>query len=105
MFRIRGKPPTEFDGAACQGASAGRLRRGAVTLWTVLFMPVLLVLFFVVVEGVNLWLARVELENALESSALAAVKHWAESGSGPAPGWTDGAGRRPAVLLRQLDQR
>jgi Flp pilus assembly protein TadG len=66
-------------------------RRAMVSLWTLLMIPALLVLFAVVVEGVHLWLARVELENALESAALAAVKEWAESGSGPAPGWTEGA--------------
>lgn len=62
-----------------------------VALWTLLMVPVLLVMFAVVVEGVHLWLARVELENALEAAALAAVKEWAESGSGPAPNWTNGA--------------
>ncbi len=74
-------------------------RRGAVTLWTILFLPVLVILFAVMIEGVNLWLARVELENALEASALAAVKEWAEGGGGPAAGWTDtarGVGRQYA---------
>ncbi len=68
-----------------------RPRRAMVSLWTLLMIPALLVLFAVVVEGVHLWLARVELENALEAAALAAVKEWAESTSGPAPGWTEGA--------------
>ncbi len=66
-------------------------RRGVVSLWTLLMVPVLLVMFAVVVEGVHLWLARVELENALEAGALAAVKEWAESGSAPGSGWTAGA--------------
>jgi hypothetical protein len=30
----------------------------------------------------NLWVARVELENALEASSLAAVKHWGDAGGG-----------------------
>lgn len=68
-----------------------RAPRGVVALWTLLMIPVLVVLFAVVVEGVHLWLARVELENALEASALAAVKEWAETSSGPAAGWTANA--------------
>ena len=51
----------------------------------------LLVLFAVVVEGVHLWLARVELENAMEAAALAAVKEWAAWPSGPDSGWTHAA--------------
>lgn len=68
-----------------------RPHRGVVALWTLLVIPVLLVMFAVVVEGVHLWLARVELENALESAALAAVKEWAETGGSPASGWTSDA--------------
>ena len=54
-------------------------------------IPVLLVVLAVVVEGVHLWLARVELENGLEAAALAAVKEWAESGGMPAEYWTEQA--------------
>ena len=71
--------------------SGRRPPRGVVALWTLLMIPVLVVLFAVVVEGVHLWLARVELENALEASALAAVKEWAESTSGVQAGWTNNA--------------
>ncbi|TVS09303.1 MAG: hypothetical protein EA424_27475 [Planctomycetaceae bacterium] len=76
--------------------ACGRRRRAVVTLWTLLILPVLLVLFAVAVEGVHFWLARVELENALEAAALAAVKDWAESGSAPGPGWT-----HPARIVGQ----
>ena len=83
-----------------RGGSWGRLgnrpRRAVVTLWTLLMLPVLLVLFAVVVEGVHLWLARVELENAMEAAALAAVKEWAAWPSGPGPGWT-----QPARIVGQ----
>ncbi len=68
-----------------------RAPRGVVALWTLLMIPVLLVLFAVIVEGVHLWLARVELENAMEAGALAAVKEWAETPSGAAAGWTGNA--------------
>lgn len=67
------------------------LHRGIVSLWTLLMIPVLLIVLAVVVEGVHLWLARVELENGLEAAALAAVKEWAESGGMPAEYWTERA--------------
>jgi hypothetical protein len=35
-----------------------------------------------VVDIANLWLARIELKSALEASALAAVKEWADGGGG-----------------------
>jgi Putative Flp pilus-assembly TadE/G-like len=59
-----------------------RRRRGAVTLWMIIWLPCLLALFCVLVGIANLWLARVELENGLEASALAAVKHWGDAGGG-----------------------
>ena len=62
-------------------------RRGIATLWTILFIPVFLLLFIIAVEAGYLWLSRVELENALESAALAAVKEWAETPF-TGPGWT-----------------
>ena len=43
-------------------------------------MPIFVFLFIGVVMIGNIWLGRVELENALEAAALAAVKDWAESG-------------------------
>ena len=59
-----------------------RRRRGSATLWLIIWLPCLLTLFCVLVGVANLWLARVELENALEASALAAVKQWGENGGG-----------------------
>lgn len=56
-------------------------RRGFSTLWLILTLPIFLTLFAFVFEMGHLWLARVELENGLESAALAAVQTWAESGS------------------------
>ena len=58
-------------------------RRGTVTLWMVIWLPLLLALFSFLVGVGNLWLARVELENSLEASALAAVKQWGDAGGGP----------------------
>lgn len=57
-------------------------RRGSATLWMVLWLPCLMALFCVLVGIANLWLARVELENAMEAAALAAVKQWGEAGGG-----------------------
>lgn len=57
-------------------------RRGAVTVWMILAVPAMLTLLGVVTEVANLYLARTELTNALESSALAAVKHWGDAGGG-----------------------
>ena len=42
-------------------------------------LPIYVFLFVGVVMIGNIWLARVELENALEAAALAAVKDWAEN--------------------------
>lgn len=59
-----------------------RRRRGVAALWLILALPVLVILLGVVIEIGNIWLARVELENALESAALAAVKEWGSAGGG-----------------------
>jgi hypothetical protein len=57
-------------------------RRGFATLWLILTLPIFLILFGFVVELGHLWLARVELENALEAAARAAVKAWGDAGGG-----------------------
>jgi len=59
-----------------RGVRPTRARRGVVTLWVIVALPVLLVLVCLVIEIGNIWLARAELENALEAAALAAVKEW-----------------------------
>jgi Flp pilus assembly protein TadG len=55
-------------------------RRGAVTIWTILAVPFILTILCVVVELGGLWQARVQLENALEAAALAAVQEWGQQG-------------------------
>jgi Flp pilus assembly protein TadG len=55
-------------------------RRGAVTLWTILAVPFILTILCAVVELGGLWQARVQLENALEAGALAAVQEWGQQG-------------------------
>jgi Flp pilus assembly protein TadG len=55
-------------------------RSGVSTLWLILTLPVALCLLGVVVETGNLWLARVELTNALEAATLAGVDQWGDAG-------------------------
>lgn len=57
-------------------------RRGSATLWLVIWLPCLLALFSVLLGVSNLWLARVELENAVEAAALAAAKEWGDDQRG-----------------------
>jgi len=57
-------------------------RKGLSAVWLVVAIPVFIVLIAFMVNIANLWLARVELENALEASALAAVKEWGDAGGG-----------------------
>ena len=56
-------------------------RTGIALVWLILMLPVLFLLLCFVVEIGNLWLARAELETALESAALAAAKEWGDAGS------------------------
>jgi Flp pilus assembly protein TadG len=63
-------------------SKAKRSRRGSATLWMVIWLPCLLALFCALVGVANLWLARVELEHAMEAAALAAVKEWGDAGGG-----------------------
>lgn len=57
-------------------------RRGVATVWLVLFLPLFLLMLCFVIESGNLWMARSELESALEAAALAAVKEWGDTSGG-----------------------
>jgi hypothetical protein len=57
-------------------------RRGWATLWLIIWLPALLALFCALICIANLWLARVEAENAMEAAALAAVKQWGDASGG-----------------------
>ena len=65
-----------------QRSTLSNHRRGSATIWLLVALPVLLVLFCFVINIAQQWLARVELENALEAAALAAVKEWGDAGGG-----------------------
>ena len=60
-------------------------RRGVVTLWTLLCIPILVLVLLGVAEVNRLGQARVQLENALESAVLAAVEEWGQAGGGRQP--------------------
>lgn len=57
-------------------------RRGIAIAWLILFLPLFLLMLCLVIDIGNLWLARSELESALESAALAAVKEWGDASGG-----------------------
>ncbi|WP_339735387.1 pilus assembly protein TadG-related protein [uncultured Gimesia sp.] len=58
-------------------------RRGIAILWLIIWGSLFLTFFCVVLEIATLWQAQVEVQNALDSAALAAVKEWGEGGTGP----------------------
>lgn len=67
------------------GHSSARLRpqrRGVVTIWTILCMPLLMTILYAVAEVAHLWQARVQLENAVEAAVLATVQEWGRRGGG-----------------------
>ena len=59
-------------------------RRGVVTLWTLLCLPLLMLMLLVIAEYASTWHGRVQVENAVEAAALAAVQHWGDLGGGAA---------------------
>jgi Flp pilus assembly protein TadG len=58
-----------------------RHRRGLAGVWVIAAGPALLTMLCFTLEIGNLWLARGELETALEAAALAAVKEWRDTNS------------------------
>jgi Flp pilus assembly protein TadG len=57
-------------------------RRGSITVWTIICLPLLFSILYAVAEVGHLWQARAELENAIEAAALATVQEWGEQGGG-----------------------
>jgi hypothetical protein len=55
------------------------LRRGIATLWIILVLPAMFLMICYAVESGRLYLARQQLQTALESAALASVKDWCDS--------------------------
>ena len=56
-------------------------RHGISVLWLLLVLPLAAGMTLSVVEIGNLWIARAELENALEAATLAAAREWGEQGA------------------------
>jgi len=54
-------------------------RNGIAKLWLILVLPCMVVALCLIIEVSNLWIARAELETALEAAALAAVDDWGDT--------------------------
>lgn len=53
-------------------------RHGVATIWVIIASPAMLAMLVLVSDVSNLWLARVELENAVEAAALAGANVWGD---------------------------
>lgn len=51
-------------------------RRGIATVWVIAAVPTVVTLLIVLTDLGQIWEARMELENAAEAAALAAVRDW-----------------------------
>ncbi|NQV28906.1 MAG: Tad domain-containing protein [Rhodopirellula sp.] len=58
--------------------AVGSARSGIAIMWLIAAAPAVLIMLCVMVEVGHIWNARVKLEVALESAALAGVKTWAD---------------------------
>lgn len=56
--------------------SAAPVRPGIATVWIIASVPAIVTLLILLTDIGTLWQARMELETALESAALAAVQEW-----------------------------
>lgn len=57
-------------------------RTGVATLWVILSLLIAVCMICITIEIGNLWIARLELESAVEAAALGAVDHWGDAGGG-----------------------
>jgi uncharacterized membrane protein len=64
------------NGASTLRRSSKRFRRGISTVWVVAAAPALLAVLVLVTDLARIWLARVELETAVEAGALAGARSW-----------------------------
>lgn len=55
-------------------------RRGVAVMWLILVLCAAIGLLCLILEIGNLWVARVQLENALSAAALAGVDEWGDTG-------------------------
>lgn len=94
---------TGFDrGRLVSRQSSRRFRRGISTVWVVASAPALLAVLVMVTDLARVWLARVELETAVEAGALAGAKSW---GSAPdsAPVTEQCNARNVAVMFTEAN--
>ena len=66
------------DRAEKSRRASGSARSGIAIMWLIAAAPAVLIMLCVMVEVGHIWNARVKLEVALESAALAGVKTWAD---------------------------
>jgi uncharacterized membrane protein len=78
-MRRRKVIPTRF--VVGSQTSTASPRGGIAVLWVILAVPAILTLFLLVLDVANLWLARIELRNALDAAALSGAKTWGEGGT------------------------
>lgn len=76
-----GRRPMAIAVPGCRVHSHHTIRRGIATIWVLVALPVVLTLLVMIVDGGNLWVARMELKNALDAAALSGVKTWGEGSS------------------------
>ncbi len=74
-----GQRPLVIAAASRRAHSLHAPRRGIATIWVLTALPVVLTLLVMIVDGGNLWVARMELRNALDAAALSAAKTWGET--------------------------
>ena len=55
---------------------------GIITFWVIVSIPIFLIALCIVLDVGNLWAARIQLKNSLESAALSAVKTWGDANGG-----------------------
>lgn len=55
------------------------VRGGFVLMWIIVAIPAMVFLFGMMIDLSRVWIARIELTNALEAAALSGIKSWAEA--------------------------
>lgn len=63
----------------CDETAVRNHRRGVATMYLIIALPVLLLLFAIVTDIGHLWLARIELKTATEAGALAGAQRFTQA--------------------------
>lgn len=76
----RSAPPDRGPVIQRRAAPRARSRRGAVLVWFVFLVPLMMLILFGLTDYGAMTLARVQLRNATDAAALSAVKTWQQRG-------------------------